>query len=154
MQTFKKFLFLLTPQERKRGRLLSIMIIIMALLDMVGVASILPFMAILTNPGLVETNFILNSMFQASNIFGVENNQQFIFALGVLIFVILVISLTFKALTTYVQVRFLQMCEYSIGKRLVEGYLHQPYSWFLSRLVTEIAENARSFFSKKIKGLF
>ena len=25
------------------------------------------------------------------------------------------------------------MREYSIGKRLVEGYLHQPYSWFLSR---------------------
>jgi ATP-binding cassette, subfamily B, bacterial PglK len=144
MQTFKKFLFLLTPQERKRGRLLSIMIIIMALLDMVGVASILPFMAILTNPGLVETNFILNSMFQASNIFGVENNQQFIFALGVLIFVILVISLTFKALTTYVQVRFLQMCEYSIGKRLVEGYLHQPYSWFLSRHSADLGKTILS----------
>ena len=25
------------------------------------------------------------------------------------------------------------MREYSIGKRLVEGYLHQPYSWFLNR---------------------
>tara|TARA_B110000977_G_scaffold197165_1_gene279056 strand:+ start:1626 stop:3416 length:1791 start_codon:yes stop_codon:yes gene_type:complete len=144
MQTFKKFLFLLTPQERKRGRLLSIMIIIMALLDMVGVASILPFMAILTNPGLFETNLILNSMFQASNIFGVENNQQFIFALGVLIFVILVISLTFKALTTYVQVRFLQMCEYSIGKRLVEGYLHQPYSWFLSRHSADLGKTILS----------
>lgn len=144
MQTFKKFLFLLTPQERKRGRLLSIMIIIMALLDMVGVASILPFMAILTNPGLIETNLILNSMFQASNIFGVENNQQFIFALGVLVFVILVISLTFKALTTYVQVRFLQMCEYSIGKRLVEGYLHQPYSWFLSRHSADLGKTILS----------
>ena len=25
------------------------------------------------------------------------------------------------------------MQEYSIGKRVVEVYLHQPYSWFLSR---------------------
>ena len=25
------------------------------------------------------------------------------------------------------------MREYTIGKRLIEGYLHQPYSWFLSR---------------------
>ena len=144
MQTFKKFLFLLTPQERKHGKLLLIMIIIMALLDMVGVASILPFMAILTKPSLVETNLILNSMFQASNIFGVENNQQFIFASGVLIFVILVISLTFKALTTYIQVRFLQMCEYSIGKRLVEGYLHQPYSWFLSRHSADLGKTILS----------
>ena len=37
------------------------------------------------------------------------------------------------ALTTYAQLRFTLMREYSIGKRLVEGYLHQPYSWFLSR---------------------
>ena len=31
------------------------------------------------------------------------------------------------------QVKFIQMREYSIGKRLVEAYLNQPYSWFLSQ---------------------
>jgi ABC-type multidrug transport system fused ATPase/permease subunit len=133
MQAFKKILFLLTVQERKRAGLLLIMIIIMALLDMVGVASILPFMAVLTNPILIETNVILNTMFQTSKIFGVETNQQFIYALGVVVFLLLIISLSFKALTTYAQVRFVQMREYSIGKCLIEGYLRQPYSWFLSR---------------------
>jgi len=133
MQAFKKILFLLTVQERKRAGLLLIMIIIMALLDMVGVASILPFMAVLTNPVLIETNVILNTMFQTSKIFGVETNQEFIYALGVVVFLLLIISLSFKALTTYAQVRFVQMREYSIGKCLIEGYLRQPYSWFLSR---------------------
>jgi ATP-binding cassette, subfamily B, bacterial PglK len=133
MQIFIKFLYLLSPHERKRGSLLLGMIIVMALLDMIGVASILPFMAVLTNPGLIETNLILNYMFEVSNIFGIENNEQFLFALGALVFLTLVVSLAFKTLTTYVQVRFIYMQEYSIGKRLVEGYLHQPYSWFLSR---------------------
>ena len=32
------------------------MIIIMALIDMIGVASILPFMAVLANPDVIETN--------------------------------------------------------------------------------------------------
>ena len=49
---------------------------------MIGVASILPFMAVLTNPSLIETNMILNYMYQVSNIFGVENDQEFLFALG------------------------------------------------------------------------
>ena len=35
----------------------------MALLDMIGVASILPFISVLMNPNLVETNFILNTSF-------------------------------------------------------------------------------------------
>ena len=144
MEKFRKFLYLLTPQERKRASLLLIMITIMALLDVIGVASILPFMAVLTNPSLIETNLLLNKLFEASSFFGVESIKQFLFFLGVIVFVILVISLAFKALTTYVQIRFVQMREYSIGKRLVEGYLHQPYSWFLNRHSADLGKTILS----------
>ena len=133
MQNLKKILFLLSSQERKHAALLMVMIIIMAFLDMIGVASILPFMAVVTNPSIIETNLILNIMYQYSSLFGVENNQQFIFALGVLVFILLVFSLGFKTLTTYLQIRFVSMSEYTIGKRLMKVYLCQPYSWFLSR---------------------
>ena len=152
MQIFKKLLFLLTPHERKRAVLLLVMILIMALLDMIGIASILPFMAVITNPGLVETNYILNYMFQASNIFGVENNQQFLFALGVFVFVILITSLVFKALTNYAQLRYIQMREYSISKRLVEGYLHQPYSWFLGRHSADLGKTILSEVAQVVGG--
>jgi len=144
MQILKKILFLLTPHERKRAFLLLIMIIIMALMDVIGVASILPFMTVLTNPSLIETNYILNTMFQVSNTFGVENNQQFIFALGVLVFVLLVSSIAFKALTTYAQMLFVEWRQHSIGKRLIEGYLHQPYSWFLGRHSADLGTNILS----------
>ena len=144
MHTFKKLLFLLTPHERKRAGLLIIMITIMVLLDMIGVASVLPFVAVLTNPSLIETNVILNTMFQNLSMFGIETNQEFLFALGVLVFMLLIISLVFKALTTYAQVQFAQMREYSIGKRLIEGYLHQPYSWFLSRHSADLGKTILS----------
>ena len=144
MQTIRKFLYLLSFQERKHFVLLMLMILIMALLDMIGVVSILPFMAVLTNPNLIETNLILKSMFKASNLFGVQNSQQFIFALGVLVFIMLVISLSFKALTTYAQLRFVQMREYSIGRHLVSSYLQQPYSWFLSRNSADLGKNILS----------
>ena len=152
MQTFKKLLFLLNPNEKKHAGLLLLMIIIMALLDTIGVASIYPFMVVLTNPGLIETNFILNKMFEVSKIFGVENNQQFLFALGILMFVILVISIAFKVLTNYTQVRFVVMREYSIGRRLVEGYLHQPYSWFLNRHSADLGKTILSEVSVIIGG--
>ena len=144
METLKKCIYLLTPRERKISCLLIIMIIIMASLDMIGVASILPFMAVLTNPGAIKTNTILNKMFEISRIFGVENNDEFLFALGILVFMLLIISLIFKALTAYAQVRFVQMREYTIGKRLVEGYLHQPYSWFLSRHSADLVKTVLS----------
>ena len=152
MKTFKKLLFLITAQERKRGVLLLIMILIMALLDMIGVASILPFTTVLVNPTLIETNTILIKMFQISTNFGVENNQQFLAALGILVFVLLTTSLAFKALTTYAQIRFIQMRGYSIGKRLFEGYIKQPYSWFLDNHSSELGKNILSEISQVVGG--
>jgi ATP-binding cassette, subfamily B, bacterial PglK len=150
MQTFKKLLFLLNTHERKRAGLLIIMIMIMALLDLIGIASVLPFVAVLTNPGFIETNAILNIMFQASSIFGVKNDKEFLFTLGTLVFVLLIISLTFKVLTIYAQVRFISMREYNISKRLLEGYLHQSYSWFLSRNSADLGKNILSEVSQVI----
>ncbi|XDZ70373.1 ABC transporter ATP-binding protein [Alphaproteobacteria bacterium LSUCC0744] len=140
----KKLHALLTPPERKRAAALMGMILVMALLDMLGVASILPFMAVLTNPELIQTNAVLKTLFTISRQIGINTPKQFLFALGVLVFLLLMISLAFKALTTYAQIRFVLMREYNIGKRLVEGYLQQPYSWFLNRHSADLGKTILS----------
>jgi ATP-binding cassette, subfamily B, bacterial PglK len=152
MQTFKKLLYFLSPHERKRAGLLLIMILIMALLDTIGVASILPLIAVLANPSVVETNIYLNKMFQASSMFGVESRQHFLFFLGALVFIILITSLAFKALTTYAQVRFTEMRQYNVGKRVMEGYLQQPYSWFLNRNSSDLGKTILSEVGQVIAG--
>jgi ABC-type multidrug transport system fused ATPase/permease subunit len=154
LYTFKKLLFFLSAFDRKRLVVILLMIMIMALLDMIGVASILPFMAVLSNPEIIETNIFLKKVYISSTFFGVENNQQFIFFLGIFVFLLLIFSLTFKSLTTYLQVRFVQMCEYNLSKRLIEDYLHQPYSWFLGRNSADLGKNILSEVSEIIgKGL-
>ncbi|MDC0402608.1 ABC transporter ATP-binding protein/permease [Candidatus Pelagibacter sp.] len=144
MNTYQKFLFLLSSSERKEAAVVLGMILIMALLDVMGVASILPFMAVLTNPNIIETNTILSKAYEILNKFGVKNTQQFLFVMGVFVLILLISSLIFKAITIYLQVRFVQMREYSISKRLVEGYLHQPYSWFLNRNSSDLGKNILS----------
>ena len=147
-----KLLALLTLAERTRAGVLMGMVLVMAFLDMLGVASILPFMAVLSNPKLVQTNAALNTAFTASRHIGIASPEQFLFALGGVVFVLLVASLAFKALTTYAQTRFALMREYSIGKRLVEGYLHQPYSWFLSRHSADLGKTILSEVGTVISG--
>jgi ATP-binding cassette, subfamily B, bacterial PglK len=155
MLILKKLLALLTPPESKRAVVLMGMILVMAFLDMLGVASILPLIAVFANPELVQTNDVLNAAFTISRHIGIQTTEQFLFALGALVFVLLVTSLTFKALTTYAQIRFALMREYSIGKRLVEGYLHQPYSWFLNRHSADLGKTILSEVSMVIHaGMF
>lgn len=150
MLTLKKIFSLFTPHSLQRATLLLLMTLVMALLDTIGVASILPFMAVIGNPQIIETNIILKKMFEISSIFGVENNQEFLFALGMTVFLLLVTSLIFKALTSYVQVKFVHMCEYNISRRLVEGYLNQPYSWFLNHHSAELGKTILSEVSQVV----
>jgi ABC-type bacteriocin/lantibiotic exporter with double-glycine peptidase domain len=42
------------------------------------------------------------------------------------------------------------MCEYSIGKRLLQNYLYQPYSWFLNQHSSDLAKNILSAVSQVI----
>ena len=63
-----KFFTLLTPQEIRRGILLFMMILIMALLDTIGVASVLPFMAVLADPEIIQTNIFLNNFYNLKSI--------------------------------------------------------------------------------------
>ena len=144
MGTFKKLFNLISYQERMRALWLLLLISIMALLEMIGVASILPFMTVLTNPNLIETNYILKQMFVILSTYGVHTKEQFIFILGIIVFLFLITSQIFKIITTYAQLRFIIMREHSLGKKLLEGYIHQPYSWFLNRNSADLGKTILS----------
>ena len=144
MQTVKKLLFLLTLQERKNAIFLMGMVLVLAMLEMIGVVSILPFLTVLMNPNLIETNFLLNTAFKTSSVLGVETKNNFLFLLGVVVFLILITTITFKFLTVYMQLRFTSLLNHKIAKRFVEGYLHQPYSWFLNRHSADLVKNVIS----------
>ena len=144
INTIKNFLYLITLKERKRAAFLLLMIILVSLVDMMGIASILPFMAVVTNQSLIETNEVLKFFFNFLSIFGVKNNNQFLLALGIIVFLLLILSLFLKAIMSYFKTLFIYMIEYSISKRLIEKYLHQPYSWFLNRNSADLGKNLLS----------
>lgn len=150
MKFLKKILYLLSSREIKSAALLLVIMIVMALLEIVGIVSILPFITVLSNPGLIETNTILNSIYKSSSLIGVENYTDFLIFLGVLVLILLIISLSFKAFTIFMQVRFNEMRIFSISKKLLERYLHQPYSWFLDRNSADFAKTILSEVEKVV----
>ncbi len=113
----------------------------MSFLEAVGVLSVFPFFAVLANPQLIESNPILKAVYERV---GFNTEQAFLFALGFAVVFLLVISLVAKALTIFFQTRFALMREYAISRRLVEGYLHQPYIWFLNQHSADLGKNILS----------
>ena len=144
IENFKKFIFLLSSKERVQFTILIFMMLVVSLIDVVGIASIMPFIVVISNPEIVETNQILKLIYETSFDYGIETKKQFIFYLGLFSFILLIVSISSKAITDYSKLRFCQMREYSIGKRLVEGYLNQPYSWFLNRHSADLGKTILS----------
>lgn len=140
----KKILSLLSANEKKKFIILIILTLISAIIDMLGIASIFPFMTVLSNPQSVENNKILNYFYNISNIFGVNNVQQFLILLGIIIFIFLLISFIFRIITFYAQSRFANMREHSIAKSLMEIYLSQPYIWYLTQHSANLSKNVLS----------
>jgi len=141
MTHLKILLSLLSQNELSRLWLLLAMMVVTAVLDVLGIVSILPFMAVLADPGLIVRNDILSKM---NGALGFTDSTDFLIFLGFLVFCFLSLSLSLKALATYAQIRFVMMREYSIGHGLVERYLNQPYSWFLNRNSAELGKTVLS----------
>jgi ABC-type bacteriocin/lantibiotic exporter with double-glycine peptidase domain len=150
MKIFKKLFRLLSKAEQKKALILLGLIFVTTLIDLVGIASIMPFIAVLGNPELVETNEFLNWAYHFTKDFGVKNVTDFLFFLGIIVFLLLLISLIFKSATTYMQLRFTLMREYSIGKKLIENHLKQTYSWFLDQNSSNISKKIFSEVSQVI----
>jgi len=117
------------------------MMLIMALMDVIGVASIMPFMSVLANPDIIDDNAVLSNLYSTFNF---QSRENFLFSLGLLSFILLIFSLIFKSLTMYAQLRFVRMREASISKRFVELYLDQSYDWFLSRDSSDLSKTVLS----------
>jgi len=153
MKNVKKLFDLLSSPEKKKFFILLFLILVMAFFEMLGVVSIMPFMTLLSNPQLVETNTFFYRLYQKFSIFGVSNNLQFLFVLGIATFVLLMISLIVRGLTSYIQINFVTMREYSISSKVFKNYLQQPYIWFLSRHSADLGKNILSEVNLVVKGI-
>jgi ABC-type multidrug transport system fused ATPase/permease subunit len=128
--TYRKLMDLLTAPERRLFYLLFAMMIVSALVETFTIAAVFPFLAVVANPGIVETNATLAGVYAA---LGFSSVRAFLVFAGIMVFVVVFFGLLFATLTQYAIFRFTAMRGYSIGRRVLKGYLGQPYAWFLNQ---------------------
>jgi ABC-type multidrug transport system fused ATPase/permease subunit len=147
--TIKKILDLLDTSDRRRAWALLGMILVMGVLETLGVASIMPFVAVLANPSLVQNSPYLTPIYDW---LGLDSPRNFILLLGFLVLVLAVSTTTFKALTTWSVMRFTTTQNFKLSQKLFEGYLHRPYAWFLRRHSSDLARTIFSEVTQVIGG--
>jgi ABC-type multidrug transport system fused ATPase/permease subunit len=146
----RKVLGLFSPSERRQIYLIFVGVTLMALVEIAGIASVMPFIAVLTNPEVINDNPLLS---RAYDLLGFQSSDAFLFALGCAVLLVLIVRNAVTALTTWFQLRFAAGQHDSLARRLLTGYLHQPYEFFLTRNTTELSTNILSEIASFVNGM-
>jgi ABC-type bacteriocin/lantibiotic exporter with double-glycine peptidase domain len=141
MKNYKNLINIFSRKEKVYSFIVLFMVTIMSILETISVASIMPFIATIADFSIIESNKILFTIY---SLFNKPEEKIFLFYLGNAIFAFFIFSLSFKALTNYMQIKFVLMLEHSIGVRLMEKYLYQPYDWFLNMHSANLGKNILS----------
>lgn len=144
MKTLKKALNLLNAEEKSRGFFVLLLIVGMALMEVLSVASVMPFLAIIGNPRLLESNAVMASFFTHSKILGIDTINDFLVLLGIATFLLIIISSVYRAITQYSINNYTEELRSSLGVRLLKTHLRQPYEYFLDHHSGDISKSILS----------
>src|SRR5690606_39376387 len=128
-----KLFQLMNKGERRRFYLLMPAVTVMALMQVIGSASVLPFLALVTDPTLVQSNEYLAFAYDR---LGFQSTNAFLVFAGLVALVVLVLSNALIAFTEYLLLRFSWNLNHTLSVRMLREYLSKPYVFFLDQNTT------------------
>lgn len=126
---WKKINFLLSKRQKFEGVLLILILLIVSFVDVLGIASIMPFVTVAANPGYIHESNILSYVYSILNF---SSEIEFVLVLGVSLFLIFILSVFLKSFSVYFQNSFVIGIEKTMSAELFGKFLNQPYSWHIS----------------------
>ncbi|NNM55450.1 MAG: ABC transporter ATP-binding protein [Spirochaetales bacterium] len=126
----RAFMALLTRSERLKMAIVFAGLVINGIFDIVGVGSVIPFLAVVGDPTIIHRNEILSKTYQ---MFGFHSDHDFTLVLGVGVVAFLVLTSAIRAAIFYSTSRFSMHRQIGLWTRLFQHYLGQPYPFFLRR---------------------
>lgn len=140
---------LLDRGERRAFVILIALTGLAGLLDALGIASLLPFLALVANPQVIETNPVL---LRLSDALGNPPADDLLTVVGLLALGAVVLGLSARAAAFYALTRFVRMRELTLGRRLLARYLARPYAWFLGRHSADLGKTLLSEVQQVVAG--
>lgn len=151
MKTLALLSFFWDKAQRPKLMAIFLGITLMGILEMAGIASILPFLMVLSEPQIILTHPILSQIYHD---LGFTQIQHFMCSLGALVLAVLVIGNLFASFMSWIMLRLSFRQGEKISQRLFKKYLSQPYPFFLHRHSTHLANNVLSEIDRLAIGIF
>jgi ATP-binding cassette, subfamily B, bacterial PglK len=134
---WRKLLSFFSAGEKRQLLLLLLSTTVSGLVQAVGVASIMPFIAVVTDPTLVTENHYLAWAYGA---LGFTSTNDFLKFLGLAAFSMLLATNLLVGINAWLTFRVCHLGEYNLARRLMSRYLARPYLFLLQRNSSELVK--------------
>ena len=128
--TFRRALALLDRRQRRRVFLIMLSSAASAVVQVLSILAIMPFIVLLANPDLLETSQALGAL---NRLVGADTYRDFLILFGLVAIVVLTLGNLFVAFEEWVSNRFFCNLRLSVQTRLLQRMLRKPYEYFLDR---------------------
>ena len=129
LSVIKELFSLLSKNQLKHFYILQFLVILMAFTELLGIASIAPFMALVGDPSMLQKEGVYSKLYQLS---GLDNPVDFIFIAGCLVLLMLTISTIVSMFTTWRLAIYGAGVGTEIADRLYSYYMKQPWMFHAS----------------------
>lgn len=129
IRLLRQLIRLLTPEQRHRFFGLQILVVLMAFAEILGVASVGPFIALVSNPALISQHDLLARIYAHA---GFPSADDFVFWVGVGVLAILLISTIVSMVTVWQLSLFSSQVGTEMGARLYRYYLYRDWLFHAS----------------------
>ena len=149
MTIWQKINIVFLKSELKQVIFLFFGLILVGLLEVAGVSSIAPFMAVIASPDVIHENKYLELAYRLS---GASSDNVFIVYLGIFSISILLVANSVNAFMVWKINYFSNHQTHRVSVRLLRGYLHRPYSFYLNQNTSELSKNILHEINRSIGG--
>lgn len=133
----RQILEFLPPGAKLRGLIVLMLFLSQALVEVVGVTSILPFMALAAQPSVIQTQAELRWVYDS---LGFSDAKAFVTAAGLVVLAALTLSNAVTATTTWASLRYFAWLNTELSGKLLTRYLSRSYQWFLGQNVAMLSQ--------------
>lgn len=133
-----KILNLFSKQDKLYLVFILLMMLVTAVLELLGIGLIFPFIALVADPAVIEENRVLGTVYRFTH---ASSYNEFLVYSGLGLVCIYLVKNLFIGGVYYLQYSFIYSKQVSLARRLLNAYLSRDYAFHLHRNSAELMRN-------------
>jgi len=146
--SLKRLYLELSLQEKRQLFLLTIVVVFTALLQVIGIASIFPFIAVALDPESIQSNQYLSVAMDFLEV----KEHGFLIILGTFVLFIIILTNSSLAYSKWLTAKFLATMVHNLTYKTFQQYLHENYEFHLVKNSAELIKNLTVEVGRVING--